>query len=78
LTYGWIGARKGDNFDYEKNLAHWKYNQGVIDINYLVVQINTKRDPSNRMQFIPKYKPFIPITADIKNKEVQHGSPLLI
>ena len=58
-------CKKGDNFDYEKNLAHWKYNQGVIDINYLVVQINTKRDPSNRMPFIPKYKPFIPITADI-------------
>jgi hypothetical protein len=71
-------CKKGENFDYDKNLEHWKYNQGVIDINFLIVQINKNRHHSNRMEFVPRYKPLVPITVDISKIKIQYESQVSV
>lgn len=58
-------SKKSDHYDKNKNMMHWNYNKGVIDINYLITEINKTRQGSDKIEFIPKYKPLMPITTDI-------------
>ena len=55
-------SKQSPHYNYNKNLAMWNCNKGVIDINYLVWLV---KQQGHDIDYIPKYKPYNPITKDI-------------
>jgi hypothetical protein len=60
-------SKKGNNYDYEKNLKMWNSNTGCIDINYLIIRLNQEQPILlpliEKCKFLPENTMF----ANIKN-----------
>ena len=64
-------SKKGENYNYNNNIALWNANEGKIDINYLLFilnkdkQIKDKKIKTNELKNC--FKPYEPIELDISN-----------
>ena len=63
MIFGMNGAVKVKIIN-NNNRDIWKYNEGRIDINFLIHVLNKN---GNNLERIHKYKPYTPITKDITN-----------
>ena len=71
----WVNwCQDGKKFDYYNNLKLWDSNEGGIDINYLIKQL--KKEGHN-LQLVKKYKPYEPLTKNIKCKRVEMNEPFV-
>lgn len=60
-------SAKSANYNKEKNISTWNNIKGIIDINYIITEINKTNQKKDKLEFIQKYKPFTPITCNISN-----------
>ena len=55
-------CKKSSKYNAERNMLTWNSIQGILDINYLVWELNKT---GHDIDLIERYKPYKPITSDI-------------
>jgi len=70
-----IWCKKSNKYNYERNMRFWNYNKGVLDINYLIWELNKQ---GHDMEYIRRYKPYIPLTRNISGmKKITFNHPFV-
>ena len=68
-------CKKSNKYNYERNMRFWNYNKGVLDINYLIWELNKQ---GHDMEYIRRYKPYIPLTRNISGmKKITFNQPFV-